>query len=331
MSTALVGLGSNLGDRFRRLDAAVASLAAADLRVVGRSSWYETAPVGGPGDQDAFLNGAVLLETSLSPSALLERLQSVENAAGRTRSVPWGPRTLDLDLLLFDDRVIELPQLVVPHPRLAFRAFALRGAAEVAGDRVHPILRRSLSALRDHLRTAPALAAAIGADDGFRCQFVAEAAHVAGARLTEATDANIVAAAAELASRDGLTAARSLEFVAARRSAIERTVADAVGWTFDDAWQAAEIVTLAERLDATERDRLRAAMPDVVAAGRQPRLLVCLRRADEPRWAAVDAWRRRAAALGIDLVCPPTVDVVVSDREAAFVEIAAAVEAARDG
>ncbi len=127
MAWAAVGLGSNLGDRRARLSAAVRRLGAAGT-VVAVSSLYETAPIGGP-SQGPFLNAVAVVDTGLTPRALLDHCLSVEREAGRRRRIRWGPRSLDLDLLLYD-RVVAEPGLQVPHPRLAARRFALEPLAE---------------------------------------------------------------------------------------------------------------------------------------------------------------------------------------------------------
>src|SRR3712207_3797775 len=115
-SRALIGLGSNLGDRRAILDAAGAALAATPGVVVRAvSSYHQTEPVGGPGGQGAFLNAAAVLTTTLDPHALLGLLREIEARAGRTRSVRWGERTLDLDLLLVYGRRIDTPELSAPH------------------------------------------------------------------------------------------------------------------------------------------------------------------------------------------------------------------------
>lgn len=156
MSRALVALGSNLGDRQATLDRAVAELAQGErLRVTGISSWFETAPVGGPAGQAAFLNGAVAIETSLEPGDLLARLRQVEALAGRARRQRWDARTLDLDLLLYDELVSDTPELVLPHPRLVYRRFVLEPAAQVAAAWVHPTSGWTIGQLGDHLRAAP--------------------------------------------------------------------------------------------------------------------------------------------------------------------------------
>jgi len=139
VTRAYVGLGANLGDRERSLLAAVDALAAADgIEVAGVSSLRETEPVG-VGEQPLFLNGVVALETELSAQELLDRLVAIEQRFGRVR-VPGehGPRTLDLDLLVYGDETIDEPGLTVPHPRLHERRFVLEPLAEVAPGLVVP-------------------------------------------------------------------------------------------------------------------------------------------------------------------------------------------------
>jgi 2-amino-4-hydroxy-6-hydroxymethyldihydropteridine diphosphokinase len=132
MIRAYVGLGSNLGDREAYLRAALGALAVEpDIEVVAISSLRDTEPVGLV-DQPRFLNGAAALETTLEPRALLERLLAIERRLGRTRSGPHlGPRTIDLDLLLYGDERIDEPGLELPHPRLHERRFALEPLAEL--------------------------------------------------------------------------------------------------------------------------------------------------------------------------------------------------------
>ena len=132
---AYVGLGSNLGDREATLRRAVELLdAEAGVEVVAISTLRDTEPVGFA-DQPRFLNGAAAVETELEPRELLERLLAVERALGRDRTGPrFGPRTVDLDLLVYGDRVVDEPGLTVPHPRLAERRFALEPLAELDPD-----------------------------------------------------------------------------------------------------------------------------------------------------------------------------------------------------
>lgn len=149
--TAYLGLGGNVGDVAETLAAAVFALHDTDgIAVEDVSGFYETAPVGGV-DQDPFLNCAVRIRTTLDPHALLAETQATEAAFGRDRDreVRWGPRTLDIDLLLYDDRTITTDDLVVPHPRLHERAFALVPLMEVMPGGALPDGRRLTRVLMD--------------------------------------------------------------------------------------------------------------------------------------------------------------------------------------
>ena len=139
MTRAYLGLGSNLGDRRAHLRNAIEALDWGDVTVVERSRVYETTPVGGPIGQPDFLNQVIGVETSLDARALWERCSAVEAALGRSRDheVRWGPRPIDVDLLLYGDEMIGEPDLVVPHPLMHERAFVLVPLAELApGARV---------------------------------------------------------------------------------------------------------------------------------------------------------------------------------------------------
>lgn len=127
---AFIALGSNLGDRESYLRGAVAALGG----VVAESQVYETDPIGGPDGQGAYLNMVVEIETSLDPFALLRRCQRIESEAMRQRVVHWGPRTLDVDIVLYGDVRIDGPDLTVPHPRFHERRFVLTPLAEIAPD-----------------------------------------------------------------------------------------------------------------------------------------------------------------------------------------------------
>lgn len=132
---AFLGLGSNLGDREAHLSRAVAALRETG-DVVAVSPLYETEPVGGPEGQPPYLNVVVELRTAASPRRLLERCVALEAAAGRVRTVRWGPRTLDADVLLVGDRVVDEPDLQVPHPELWNRRFVLAPLRDLAPDLV---------------------------------------------------------------------------------------------------------------------------------------------------------------------------------------------------
>ena len=139
-STAYLALGSNLGDRRAQLRQAIERLgfeeAGEGLRVTAVSGVYETDPVGGPEDQGPYLNLVAEVETTLDPFQLLERCLATEAAGGRVRSLRWGPRTIDVDVLLYGDVRIEAPELTLPHPRMWERRFVLEPLNDLAPERL---------------------------------------------------------------------------------------------------------------------------------------------------------------------------------------------------
>jgi 2-amino-4-hydroxy-6-hydroxymethyldihydropteridine diphosphokinase len=153
MSTqAFIALGSNLGDRKANLDGAMAALRETPgITVQAVSSYHQTKPVGGPSGQGAYLNAAAALETTLDPLTLLHRLQEIEQRLRRVRTERWGPRTLDMDLLLYDDLAVETPELTIPHPRMAVRRFVLEPLAEIASAAVCPVTGKTVAEMLGHL------------------------------------------------------------------------------------------------------------------------------------------------------------------------------------
>ena len=145
-----IALGSNLGDRDALLDEAEERLSVLLSGAVA-SGRYETTPVGGPPDAPLYLNEVVVGTTQLSPRALLEALMAIERAAGRERPFVNAPRTLDLDLILYGDFVIDEPGLQVPHPRFRERLFVLQPLTDVAADWVDPVSGKSVAELRSLL------------------------------------------------------------------------------------------------------------------------------------------------------------------------------------
>jgi 2-amino-4-hydroxy-6-hydroxymethyldihydropteridine diphosphokinase len=162
-ASACIGIGSNLGDRCAIITSALAAFAdVPGVEVLAVSGVIETDPVGPPG-QGKYLNAAAVLRTTLSPRALLDAMLAIEKAHGRERLAGqrWGPRRLDLDLLLYDDRVMSEAGVSVPHPRMHERLFVLEPLAEIAPDLVHPVLCQSIRSLRDRLIQTAASANAI--------------------------------------------------------------------------------------------------------------------------------------------------------------------------
>jgi 2-amino-4-hydroxy-6-hydroxymethyldihydropteridine diphosphokinase len=161
----LIAIGSNLGDRLESLRAGVDELAATDGVVIDAvSKLYETAPIGGPENQGPYLNAALTATTTLDAADLLANLHRIEATRERERTIHWGPRTLDLDLLIYGDLVSELPSLLVPHPRQHERRFVLVPVCDVAPDLVHPVLGRTMCELLSDLPVEPGDLTAIDDD-----------------------------------------------------------------------------------------------------------------------------------------------------------------------
>lgn len=160
MNLAYLSLGSNVGDREAHLRDALARLGAAG-RVAAVSSFYETEPVEFT-NQPWFLNCAVALETSQTPRQLMTTILRIEEEMGRRRMQKKGPRSIDIDILLFqigetEDVIIDSPELAIPHPAMHQRRFVLEPLAEIAPDAVHPVVKKTISELRDALPTGQAV------------------------------------------------------------------------------------------------------------------------------------------------------------------------------
>jgi 2-amino-4-hydroxy-6-hydroxymethyldihydropteridine diphosphokinase len=184
MHSCLIGLGANLGNRRETLEEAVARLGRQPgIRVTAKSPWRETAAIGGPPGQPPYLNGAAVLETSLAPEALWEVLRQVEADLGRRRAERWGPRPIDLDMLLYERLILSTPSLVLPHPRMAWRRFVLQPAAAVAGSMIHPTIGWTVARLLEHLDTAVPYVAISGPIAAGKTRLAERLAAQTGARL----------------------------------------------------------------------------------------------------------------------------------------------------
>ncbi|MBC7958302.1 MAG: 2-amino-4-hydroxy-6-hydroxymethyldihydropteridine diphosphokinase [Vallitaleaceae bacterium] len=142
--TAYIALGSNLGDKLQNLEQAIAIInKAPHNKVINVSKWYETEPVGYL-EQDLFLNGALELKTLLTPKELIQFLLDIEKQLGRERTIANGPRTIDLDVLLYDECITSFEEIIVPHPRMHERAFVLLPLNDIAPYKMHPILNQRI-------------------------------------------------------------------------------------------------------------------------------------------------------------------------------------------
>ncbi len=131
MAIAYLGIGSNLGNRRKNIEAAVRLLEKTHLDILKTSTIIESAPMGGPKDQGRFLNGVLKIETEIPPEELLKTLKQIEKRLGRTTTVRNGPRTIDLDILLYNHRKLQTPQLTIPHPRMFERDFVMHPLKEI--------------------------------------------------------------------------------------------------------------------------------------------------------------------------------------------------------
>lgn len=327
MPRCLIGIGANLGDRSESLSRAIARLAAIErVKLVAQSRPIETAPVGGPPGQEPYLNAALVIETSLSPEELLDALQQIERELGRQRLVRWGARSIDLDLLLYDQLELATARLVVPHPRLATRRFVLEGAAEIAGEMLHPSSGWTISQLWRHLLNAVpyvAIAGAPGAGKGWLADQLA--APPARRRIADVSPKSIAQAASE-ADSSGRAVRTEIEFLACRRRLLARASwPPCEDWSISDFWFDQSLAWSA-RLDAAGQAEVHAAWQQANKEVVPPKLLVLLRspREDDPIARELsDALETLSRRPGVG----PVLRLRADDRDAMLQEAAAALAA----
>lgn len=268
MASCLVGIGSNLGDRSALVERAFAALARLpQTRFIARSSLYETRPIGGPTGQSCFLNAAALLETSLAPLALLGALECLELDLGRTREMRWAARTIDLDLLLYGDLILTTDRLTIPHPRLAWRRFALVPAAEIAAEMRHPQLGRTIGELLAQLDATLRYVAITGIPGAGTTQLAAAVADRCAGRTI--LDSHVEPASPSL---DSL-----LKFLAVKRAALDRQTWPAERQlSISDFWIGQALAEARLRLPPLELAEFTAAWEATVAALVTPQLVVLI-------------------------------------------------------
>jgi 2-amino-4-hydroxy-6-hydroxymethyldihydropteridine diphosphokinase len=149
---AYIGIGSNLGDKVYQCETAISDILRADQnKLLAKSSLFKTKPIGYT-SQDWFINGVIKIETDLEPLELLQVLKDIESRLGREKTFRWGPRVIDLDILLFDEEEIEMEGLQIPHPRLQERQFVLIPLAEIDPEVIHPVLKKTIRELLENIK-----------------------------------------------------------------------------------------------------------------------------------------------------------------------------------
>ena len=309
MARCLIGCGSNQGARREQLDRAVELLGVMPgVRLEAVSRYRETRPVGGPPDQAPFLNGACLIDTDLAPHELLGLLSAVENTLHRDRTERWGPRTVDLDLLLYDDVVVDDETiggaaLTVPHPRMVTRRFVLEPAVELAPELRHPVAGCSLEQLLDNI-SGPHLHVCVVGVPG------AGAAEVADA-VADATLARHVHARSPLprAARDVAPWLAALDSLAA--PLCQRGWPDDAHGTIADYWLGSLPLAAEESLSTPQLAALAARHAELAASTVPPHVAIFLRLSS-------DALARRAALGSREGSGSPFADLAADDDPAAL-------------
>jgi 2-amino-4-hydroxy-6-hydroxymethyldihydropteridine diphosphokinase len=330
MATALVGLGSNLGDRAAALEQAIQLVKSEpQIRVEAVSRFRHSKPVGGPERQGEFLNAAARLETSLSPEKLLAKLLAIEDQIGRVREERWGPRVIDLDLLLYDRVEMKTPALELPHPRMCYRRFVLEPAAEIAPEMVWPVNGWNVEKLRNNLdSTASYIAFACVREDfekvinsiiRMTCAVIHETLHVDALLETAETNPdhspeNWFETAIALQCQRNAEALTGLAIPAGKR------------WTVSDYWAAFEFDAAESllKLNGTPQDNVTfGRLKEFRSLVQQPRLVVVLDNRDPALATArerVDHLRRQADS-------PPSLRLLMDDPRNMRREVLAAMRA----
>lgn len=342
MAQCLIGIGSNVGDRADNLRQAVDQLHSHPrVEIRGVSSWFATAPVG-RSDQPEFLNGAIRAETSLSPHELLALLLDIEVCLGRTRVSRWGPRTIDLDLLLYDDARIHDSDLMLPHPWLALRRFVLAPALQVAAELVHPEIGWTVERIWHHLTSSPPYLAVTGVLEDQVARIVREAAASVAVTLladpvASRSDAAQAASGAQHAHA-GRSIREHIELLQGRAECVCRKVANAERLVVSDFWWAQSLAEIRRDLSGDELARCLTLYDELAAATPPARAIIMFRWPSfsaecDRRIESVDQdLQKRQAALGAEVSRPgrgPFLVLAVTALADAVRELTGAIEGVR--
>ncbi len=284
MAECLIGLGSNLGDRTAHLEQACRVLCGhPQIHNCLRSALHATTPVGGPAGQGVYLNAALRLTTSLSPRQLLAIVHDVEQQLGRQRRERWGPRTIDMDILLYDQLVMETDRLVLPHPRMAIRRFVLEPACEVAADMIHPPTGWPVARLLERLGEPPQYVAIAGLDATQTADLAIRSARDSGAHLL--LDPGSPAQDGAPAQAGTVSADHELRAVDARREQLSALAAGRYGpagrWHVCGYWLPQSLAVARGVLAGRERRRVERACARAMLRMPLPQCIVFL--AERPR------------------------------------------------
>jgi len=329
MAECLIGLGSNLGDRAAQLAEACRLLCGhPQIERLESSTHHRTRPVGGPADQEMFLNAALRIRTSLAPHDLLRVVHGIEQQLGRERRQRWGPRAIDIDVLLYDERVEESGDLVLPHPRMAVRRFVLAPACEIAADMVHPTTGWTLGTLLRRLDEPPRWVAIAGTDAGQTAQLAASVVAATGARLLRDPAPSLPRTAEE-----SDIARRELRAIAARREQLQglaqQPLDSSAGWHVCDYWFPQSAALARAWLSNPAHDQVLAACAAASAAVPVPQ---CVLHLAGPSPGAAAGSMRFERQLARQLAQPhqgPVLHIARGDLALARTELTAAIDAMR--
>jgi 2-amino-4-hydroxy-6-hydroxymethyldihydropteridine diphosphokinase len=332
MARCLIGCGSNLGKRREQLDRGLELLRfmpGVDLVAVSR--FIETRPVGGPADQGGYLNAACVVETDLAPHDLLGALVAVENTLHRRREHRWGERTIDLDLLLYDDLIVDSPDLTIPHPRMATRRFVLEPAVEIAAELPYPPGCCTVGELLDSISVPNPLVAVVGVPGSGATEVATAVADATLARLVRSPrplpslpPARPAPEAASACSQPVPECGPADRWLAAVEAWHEPLRAEAWGGepqvTVADYWLEAVPAAAALELEAAEWARFRRGFERFAAAAVPPQVAILLR-VGRAELRERLAYRSRSAGRSSDLFgeLPAATAVASSDVDQAIV------------